>query len=148
MKNKILFLILPLVLTACSTRCTPTKKETIDVEGVKITVLNAAAPSDKSNEASIESKVFDWVSIHYVGQLTDKTIFDDSYLRNEPLKFQLGAGHVIKGLDIGVTGMKVGEKRKIEIPFSLAYGESGSGGIIPANADLIFEVELLQISKE
>jgi FKBP-type peptidyl-prolyl cis-trans isomerase len=111
-------------------------------------VLNASAAAKDSVETKQEAKVFDWVSIHYIGRLNDQTTFDDSYLRNEPLKFQLGAGHVIKGMDIGVTGMKVGEKRKIEIPPALGYGEDGAGGVIPGNAELIFEVELLEISKE
>ncbi len=83
------------------------------------------------------------VTVHYVGTLTNGTKFDSSRDRGQGFTFKLGAGQVIKGWDHGVAGMKIGELRKLTIPSDMAYGDRGFPPVIPANATLIFEVELL-----
>ena len=85
------------------------------------------------------------VSVHYTGWLENGKKFDSSVDRGQPFSFPLGAGRVIKGWDEGVKGMKVGGKRKLIIPSNLGYGARGAGGVIPPNATLIFEVELLGV---
>lgn len=85
------------------------------------------------------------VNVHYTGWLTNGTKFDSSKDRNQPFSFHLGAGEVIRGWDEGVAGMKVGGTRKLTIPPQLGYGSRGAGGVIPPNATLVFEVQLLGV---
>lgn len=87
------------------------------------------------------------VIVHYTGWLEDDTKFDSSKDRDDPFSFPLGVGLVIKGWDEGVVGMKIGGKRKLIIPPEIGYGSAGAGGVIPPDATLIFEVELLEISE-
>ena len=121
----------PTATPATSVRATETP------EGLKIEVL-------KEGEGK-EAKAGETVFVHYTGWLTDGTKFDSSVDRGTPFSFVLGAGQVIKGWDIGVLGMKPGEKRKLTIPANLGYGEMGTpGGPIPPNATLVFEVEFIK----
>lgn len=85
------------------------------------------------------------ISVHYTGTLEDGTVFDSSRTSGVPFEFALGQGQVIAGWDQGVLGMKVGGKRKLTIPSSLAYGDNGIPGTIPPKATLIFEVELMDV---
>jgi len=105
--------------------------------GLKIEKLaegNGAAP-----------KAGDKVVVHYTGWLTNGTKFDSSVDRGQPFVFTIGRGQVIKGWDEGVATMKVGDKARLTIPPELGYGARGAGGVIPPNATLIFEVELLEV---
>ena len=97
-----------------------------------------------------EAKAGQQVTVHYTGWLrnddgTQGAKFDSSKDRNDPFQFNLGAGQVIRGWDEGVQGMKVGGKRRLTIPAALGYGARGAGGVIPPNATLIFDVELLAV---
>lgn len=116
---------------------------------------NNTKPMEQATELKVEitqegtgdrvTKKGDTIGVHYTGMLTDGTKFDSSLDRGEPFEFQLGAGMVIRGWDEGLVGMKVGEKRRLTIPASMGYGERGTGGVIPPNATLVFETELISI---
>ncbi len=105
---------------------------------MKIEIIKEGSGREASNG--------DRIKVHYIGKLENGDKFDSSLDRETPFNFNLGTGEVIKGWDLGVSGMKVGEKRKLTIPSDLGYGEAGTpGGPIPPNAILIFEIELLAI---
>jgi peptidylprolyl isomerase len=117
-----------------------------DKEGGKvITTKSGLKYIDQVEGKGEPAKAGDTVDVHYTGTLKDGKKFDSSRDRNEPFAFKLGAGMVIKGWDEGVAGMKVGGKRKLIIPSELGYGARGFPPVIPANAELTFEVELLKI---
>ncbi len=111
---------------------------TTGIEGLEMEILQEGD--------GVEAKNGDKVSVHYTGTLEDGSKFDSSVDKGTPFSFPLGGGKVIKGWDLGVLGMKIGEKRKLTIQPELGYGESGRAPIIPPNSVLIFEVELLGIN--
>ena len=115
------------------------EKPQVTASGLKITDLVVGTGDEASSGQS--------VVVHYRGTLENGVQFDASYDRGTPFEFPLGAGRLIKGWDEGVQGMKVGGKRKLVIPPELGYGQRGAGRVIPPNATLIFEVELLDIKK-
>lgn len=106
--------------------------------GLRYKIIQASGSGQKAAKGAM-------VSVHYKGQLTDGTVFDSSYKRKEPIEFALGVGQVIKGWDEGIQLLDVGDKARLVIPSDLAYGTAGAGGVIPPNANLIFDVELVKV---
>lgn len=132
---KLNILVLLILFTGCNKK------------GKVITMDNGLIIEDVTVGEGIEAQDFNKVVVNYTGKLEDGSIFDSSLNPGrEPFTFTLGVGSVIKGWDMGVKGMKVGGKRKLTIPSELGYGANGAGGgIIPPNATLIFDVELLEV---
>jgi FKBP-type peptidyl-prolyl cis-trans isomerase FkpA len=110
-----------------------------------VTTASGLSYQDLTTGSGAEAQSGNTATVHYTGWLTDGTQFDTSRDDNQPFTFTLGRGSVIDGWDEGVAGMKVGGVRKLFIPPELAYGESGIGGVIPPNATLVFEVELVDV---
>ncbi len=110
-----------------------------------VTTESGLQYEDLTEGAGAEAKAGQSVSVHYTGWLTDGQKFDSSKDRNDPFAFVLGGGMVITGWDEGMQGMKVGGVRRLTIPPQLGYGPRGAGGVIPPNATLVFEVELLDV---
>jgi len=115
-----------------------------DKKSKMITTKSGLKYEDLKVGGGKEAKKGDTVEVHYTGTFADGKKFDSSRDRGQPFKFELGAGRVIKGWDEGVAGMKVGGRRKLVIPYQLAYGEAGRSGI-PPKSELTFDVELLGI---
>jgi len=101
--------------------------------------------SDERVGSGAEARPGDHVVVNYAGQLLDGTVFDSTYQRGEPLRFQVGGGGIMRGLDEGVVGMRVGGRRKLTIPPALGYGERGVPPVVPPNATLEFDVELVTV---
>src|SRR5574340_647329 len=128
--NRIVSVLILLGLAACGSD-SPSGPSSLGIEDLVVGTGPAAVAGDT-------------VTVHYVGRFTDGKQFDSSYAASQPFTFRLGVGQVIAGWDQGVPGMKVGGKRRLTVPASLAYGQSGYG-IIPPNAALVFDVGLLSI---
>lgn len=120
-----------------NTNSTQTSK-IFNIQGMKVEILK-----DGTGEGA---KVGDNIVVNYVGTLQDGTKFDSSIDRNQPFPYTLGQNRVIRGWELGLVGMKVGEKRKLTIPPELAYGDSGRPPVIPEKATLIFEIDMLSIN--
>ncbi|NWA86579.1 FKBP-type peptidyl-prolyl cis-trans isomerase [Pseudomonas sp. D2002] len=110
-----------------------------------VTTQSGLQYGDKKEGDGAEAVAGQTVTVHYTGWLPEGRKFDSSKDRNDPFEFVLGGGSVIKGWDEGVQGMKVGGVRELTVPPALGYGARGAGGVIPPNATLVFEVELLSI---
>ena len=113
--------------------------------GQEVTTASGLKYTDTKVGTGAEAKAGQTAVVHYTGFLTNGTKFDSSKDRGQPFTFRLGGGQVIKGWDEGVQGMKVGGARKLTIPANLGYGAQGAGGVIPPNATLVFDVELLDL---
>ncbi len=177
-ETKIALLAAVVLLAACSKFTEPPKQEAIQTEGAQPELKKAAPPTEGKPEAKPEAKPEpqpaaapadpnaklgmqdlvvgkgtearrgNGVKVHYVGTLTDGKEFDSSKKHGKPFDFTIGAGRVIKGWDEGVVGMKIGGKRKLTVPPSMAYGERGFPPVIPPNATLVFEIELLEVQEK
>lgn len=159
MKKVLMCTAIASTLLLCGCGCNKSEKEN-KIETIKQEQKETKTMSKVKTDSGLEYEIIQegtgalaedgqTVVVHYTGWLDDNgekgTKFDSSVDRGQPFSFPLGAGYVIKGWDEGVKGMKVGEKRKLVIPSELGYGARGAGAVIPPNAKLIFDVELIGV---
>ena len=144
-----LLLAMALLVLACGPESalvtSPSTSTTTTTEGETMVTDSGLQYTEVQAGSGPVPQAGDIVSVHYTGTLTNGVVFDSSYQRNEPLSFPLGAGMVIPGWDEGIGLMHQGGKARLTIPPELAYGERGAGGVIPPNATLIFDVELVDV---
>ncbi len=150
MKTKLMIFAITVALAGCQTSALRSIPQLSAYPGdptsmEKQITKSGLAYIDQVIGTGAEAKTGEKVTVHYTGYLTDGKKFDSSVDRNKPFTFVIGLGQVIKGWDEGVASMKVGGKRKLLIPANLGYGTRGAGGVIPPNADLVFDVELISI---
>ncbi len=132
-------------MTASTTAQTTMNSDLANPEPIPNPLPTTLTGSDTVVGTGAEAVAGKTVTVNYVGMLPNGTVFDASANHGQPFSFTLGGGQVIKGWDLGVAGMKVGGKRRLIIPSDLAYGNQAVGGVIPANATLIFDIELLDV---
>lgn len=144
-----MLLVAGIVIAACSDK---DAKQSGEAKPAAATAIATTTPSglsyvDLVSGSGAQPVAGKPVKVHYTGWLENGVKFDSSLDRKEPFVFTIGRGEVIPGWDEGVMGMKVGGKRRLIVPPQLGYGSAGAGGVIPPNATLIFEVELLDVAK-
>jgi len=130
---------------ATGTGMSATAKSDAALAGTVVTTASGLQYQDVVVGTGAEAKAGNTVSVHYTGWLTDGTQFDSSRDRGQPIEFQIGTPYIIQGWNEGITGMKVGGKRKLTIPPSIAYGAEGRPPVIPPNATLKFDIELMGV---
>lgn len=140
-------ILLSLLIGLSLTLTTPAFAKKAKAAAKKATEAGGLIIKDEVVGKGAEATAGKLVTVHYTGTLTDGKKFDSSVDRKQPFTFKLGVGQVIKGWDEGVAGMKVGGKRKLTIPAEKGYGAAGAGGVIPPNATLNFDVELLEVKE-
>ena len=143
--QKILISLAILIIFASTTYYATNKQKNINDFDGYTNMNNNLKIEDLKIGDGLEAQNGKIVTVNYVGKLLDGKKFDSSYDRNQPFSFTLGAGQVIQGWEQGILSMKIGGERKLTIPPEMAYGESGVPNVIPPNATLIFEVELLDV---
>lgn len=158
MKNLLFVCLISVTILGCKNTEMEVEKMGKEVNLPQEETVKVVTNTEKMEKSELKKEILkegtgevakkgDNLKMHYTGTLVDGTKFDSSLDRNQPFAFTLGMGQVIQGWDEGILGMKIGEKRKLTIPYQMAYGEMGMPPVIPPKSTLLFEVELLEIVK-